>query len=43
LRSDQQFAYIAGHAAAGLPFGVTWEEMEGLDVDDVPFLDDDFE
>jgi hypothetical protein len=40
--SNQGFAYIAGHTTAGLPFGVTWEEMEGLDSDDMPFTGDDF-
>jgi hypothetical protein len=29
--SNEDFAYIAGHTAAGFPFGVTWEEMGGLD------------
>ena len=28
--------------AAGLPFGVTWEEMEGLDGHDGPFAGHDF-
>lgn len=28
-----QFAYIAGYTEAGLPFGVTWEEMQDLDGD----------
>jgi hypothetical protein len=40
--SNQDFAYIAGHTAAGLPFGVTWEEMEGLDRHDGPFTGHDF-
>lgn len=39
--SDQDFAYIAGHTAAGFPFGVTWEEMEGLDGHDGPFPGDE--
>lgn len=39
--SNQDFAYIAGHTAAGLPFGVRWEEMEELDSDDMPFTEDD--
>ena len=39
---NQEFAYMAGYTEAGLPFGVTWEEMEGLDGDDVPFTRDDF-
>jgi hypothetical protein len=40
--SNQDFADIAGDTAAGLPFGVTWEEMEGLDSDDMPLMGDDF-
>jgi len=27
--SDETFAYIAGYTAGGVPFGITWEEMEG--------------
>jgi hypothetical protein len=40
--SNQNFGYIAGHTPAGLPFGATWEETEGLDNDDLPFAGDDF-
>jgi hypothetical protein len=40
---NREFAYVAGHTAAGLPFGVTWEEMEGLEGDDVPFTADELE
>ncbi len=29
------FAYVAGYTEAGFPFGVTWEEIEGLDGGDV--------
>ena len=29
--SDGTFAYIAGYTTGGLPFGVTWEEMETED------------
>ena len=25
---DGTFAYIAGHTAGGMPFGVTWEELD---------------
>jgi len=38
--SNQGFAYIAGYTEAGLPFGVTWEEMESVD-GDVPVGEDD--
>jgi hypothetical protein len=27
--SNDTFAYIAGYTAGGVPFGITWEEMEG--------------
>lgn len=40
--SNLEFAYVAGHTAAGLPFGVTWEEMEGLEGEDMPLTEDDF-
>ena len=39
---NQEFVYIAGYTEAGLPFGVTWDEIEGLDSDDVSFTGDDF-
>jgi hypothetical protein len=32
---NQEFSYIAGYTDAGLPFGVTWDEMEGIN-DDSP-------
>jgi hypothetical protein len=41
--SNQDFAYIAGYTPWGVPFGVTWEEMEGLDGHDGPFTGHDFE
>ena len=34
--SDGTFAYIAGYTAGGLPFGVTWEEMEQHDGENAP-------
>ncbi len=36
-----ELADLAECTEAGLPFGVTGEEMEGLDGDDVPFAEDD--
>jgi hypothetical protein len=39
--SNLEFAFVAGHTAAGLPFGVTWEEMQCLDGNDVPLTEDD--
>lgn len=46
--SNETFAYIAGYTAGGVPYGITWEEMEereGLawelgfepDEDEIPF------
>ena len=29
--SDDTFYYIAGYTPGGAPFGVTWEEMEGVE------------
>ena len=26
--SDERFAFVAGYTSGGLPYGVTWEEME---------------
>jgi hypothetical protein len=28
---DDHFAYIAGHTGGGAPYGITWEEMKGVD------------
>lgn len=33
--SDQWFAYIAGYTPNGLPFGITWEEWERLEKDEI--------
>jgi len=30
IESDENFAYIAGYTSGGAPYGVTWEEAEGL-------------
>jgi hypothetical protein len=38
---NQEFAYIAGYTEAGLPFGISWEDVEGLDGENVPFTGDD--
>ena len=32
---DENFAYIAGHTAAGFGYGVTWEEWERLNQKDL--------
>lgn len=29
--SDDTFYYIAGYTSGGAPFGITWEEMEGVE------------
>jgi hypothetical protein len=29
--SDEHFAYIAGYTEGGVPYGVTWEEMEAAE------------
>ena len=34
--SDEIFAYIAAYTAGGLPFGVTWEEMEQQESEKAP-------
>lgn len=30
--SDENFAFIAGHTSGGLPYGITWEEMEASEM-----------
>jgi hypothetical protein len=40
LSWNAEFAYIAGYTEAGLPFGISWEDVEGLD--DVSFRVDAF-
>lgn len=32
--SNEDFAYIAGYTKNGFPFGITWEEVEELDIID---------
>lgn len=29
--SDETFAFIAGYTSGGVPYGVTWEEMEEIE------------
>lgn len=29
---DDEFAFIAGYTESGAPYGITWDEWEGLDV-----------
>jgi hypothetical protein len=35
LDSDETFAYIAGYTEAGFAFGVTWEEWDQLNEQDL--------
>ena len=38
--SNREFAYIAGYTGAGLPFGLSWEELEAVE-GDPPLTEDD--
>ncbi|HEV3052929.1 MAG TPA: hypothetical protein VGX50_21660, partial [Longimicrobium sp.] len=29
---DDEFAFIAGYTEGGAPYGITWDEWEGMDV-----------
>lgn len=29
--SDEHFAYIAGYTEGGFPYGITWDEMRGME------------
>jgi len=40
--SDDTFAYIAGYTPGGVPYGVTWEEMEELSEQEEADFDTDF-
>lgn len=31
IDQDENFAYVAGYAPAGFPYGITWEEWEEID------------
>ena len=31
FESDETFAFIAGYTSGGVPFGITWEEMEAIE------------
>lgn len=30
IEQDETFVYIAGYTSGGIPFGITWEEMEEI-------------
>ncbi len=30
--SDDTFAYIAGYTDGGFPYGITWEEMQEIEI-----------
>ena len=32
--SDDTFAFIAGYTSGGVPYGITWEEMEAIECRD---------
>ena len=38
FESDETFAFIAGYASGGVPYGVTWEEMEEIERRDKELL-----
>lgn len=31
FESDETLAFIAGYTSGGVPFGITWEEMEAIE------------
>ena len=31
FESDETFAFIAGYTSGGVPYGITWEEMEEIE------------
>ena len=31
---DKDFAYIAGYTSSGAPYGITWEEMDGAQLEE---------
>jgi hypothetical protein len=33
---DEHFAYIAGYTSWGFPYGLTWEELEGVESEEQP-------
>jgi len=40
---DEHFAYIAGYTNWGFPYGLTWEELEMLESEDLPESESDIE
>ena len=38
FESDETFAFIAGYTSGGVPYGVTWEEMEEIERRDTELL-----
>ncbi len=35
FESDETFAFIAGYTSAGFSYGITWEEMSEIEMNDV--------
>src|SRR5262249_7294829 len=36
---DDNFAYIAGFTSWGFPYGITWEEMKQIEIEDAEALE----
>ena len=43
IESDDTFAFIAGYTSGGVPFGITWEEMEEIERRDKEFLGEKYQ
>lgn len=43
FESDDTFAFIAGYTSGGVPYGVTWEEMEEMERRDKEFLGEEYQ
>lgn len=36
MDSDDNFVFIAGYTSWGIPYGITWEEMEKIKQEELP-------
>lgn len=43
IESDDTFAFIAGYTSGGVPYGITWEEMEEIERRDKEFLGEKYQ
>jgi hypothetical protein len=43
IESDYYFAYIAGYTSGGAPYGITWNEAENFEDNEVVEIQTDFE